>query len=103
MERYNLEKLVKIKCNNFYPAKFWTYKRKISIFGITLRKEGFYSNFKLYSSTIPEYHSLINGELFENPVVILYFGVNIIKCIYFDSYEKATEFAKVITLNGKWL
>ncbi len=107
MEKYNLEKLVKIECNDFAKSKWYKYKRSRKLFGIVIQKEGIYFAIYELSDTylglkVPKNHTLKNGVVYENPEVILYYQADISKVYYFNSLDEAKKFVDEITAIGSW-
>lgn len=104
MTKYNLEKLVKIECNDFYPARFYSYKKEKKFFGFVTQKEGFYSNtlYNYLGLEAPKNYTLKNGVLYENPQVILYYQSDYSKTYYFNSFDEAKKFSDEITKKGRW-
>lgn len=105
MEKYNLDKLVKVECSDFYESVYYSYQKEKKFLGITIRKEGIYDElFENYIGfDLPQYHTLIDNEVYNNPEVILYYQGNYSKTYYFDSYDEAKKFADDITKLGRWL
>ena len=105
MEMYNLQKLIKISCFDFYRSNFYSYKSEIKLFGIIFRKEGVYHNAinSYYIGGVPENHVLKNGVVYEKPEVRLFFQSGCIKQFHFDDLNSAKKFANDITSNGNWI
>ena len=105
MTKYNLDKLVKIKCNDFYPSKWYRFEKEKKWFGIVTVKEGIYREiFENYLGVkVPETHTLKNGIVYENPEVVLHYEAGHSKTYYFNSFDEAKKFADEITENGRWL
>lgn len=104
MEAYNLEKLVKVRLNNFYESGRYEYKKEKKFFWRSNQKEGVYMSLwgDYLGLEVPENHTLKNGVVYENPEVILYYQGGISKTYYFDTYEKAKDFYNEMTKNSKW-
>ncbi len=108
MDRYNLENLVRVRVNGFWKSKwyfYFTHKPKKYFWQIE-RKEGVYRHLismEYYSKDVPENHTLIDGEIYENPEVIMFFqgGQKAIK--YFENTKDANAFAEKITKGKNWL
>lgn len=104
MEKYNLDKLVKVECNDSYESIRYYYQDQIKFLGIVIRKEGFYEN--LYGGymglKIPNNHTFKNGIVYEKPEVILHYQDSHSKVYYFNSFDEAQKFADDITSLGKW-
>lgn len=105
MEKYNLEKLVKVVVNDYCVARMFVYKTKETFLGITTQKEGVYDRFwrNFLSKEIPEYHVLKNGIIYEKPEVVLIFQSGVKKYEFFDTYESAKKYADEITKKGFWI
>lgn len=105
MEKYNLDKLVKVECKDFYPTDRYYYLKEIKFLGIIIRKEGIYEIFiktKYLGFNVPKFYTLINDEVYNNPEVILYYQGNYSKTYYFDTYDEAKKFADKVTELGRW-
>lgn len=104
MTKYNLDKLVKVECNDFYPARWYTYEKEEKFWKFITQREGIYKNiFGTYLGLeVPANHTLRNGVVYENPEVILHYQADHSKAYYFNSYEEAKKFADEITEFGKW-
>lgn len=104
MNKYNLDKLVKVECNDFKFAQWYIYKKKITFLGITIQEEGVYHKlFERYTGRAEMMnHTVKDGEIYENPEVVLHYQANHSKRYFFDSFEKAKEFADQITNTGRW-
>jgi hypothetical protein len=104
MKKYNLDKLVKVECNNFYYSMRYSYQKKIKFLGITIKKEGIYDDlFREYLGfDPPKNHSLIDNVVYNNPDVTLYYQGNYSKTYHFDSYNEAKNFSDKITEIGRW-
>ena len=106
MNKYNLDKLVKIECNDFYPSNWYRFEKEKKRFGIVTVKEGIYhepwDNYLGFK--VPETHTLINGIVYENPEVILHYQAGHSKVYYFNSFDEAKKFTDEITeKSGRWL
>lgn len=99
MTEHNLEKLVKITINDFYPARCYTFKKEIKFFGIVFQEEGYYYKFireTFESKEIPKNHSIVNNILMEDPEVILSFEDKSFSKHYFKSLKEAHDFVRDI-------
>jgi hypothetical protein len=106
MEKYNLNKLIKVVCCDFAESGFYEYKKEIKFLGIIIRKQGFYYNLIRSSyegNKEPKNHTLINGIVYENPEVRLYFESGHVKINYFKELNEAKAFARRITSIGTWI
>lgn len=106
MNKYNLDKLVKVECNDFYPARRYNYEKEKRFLGFVTRKEGIYKNlwgdFYFLGLDVPKNHTLKDGSLYENPEVILHYQAGHSKTYYFNSFDDAKKFADEITAIGRW-
>lgn len=104
MNKYNLDKLVKVECNDFYPSRYYTYREAVKILGFVIQKEGIYSSvFDRYvGPDVPKYHTLIDGKVYENAEVILHYEAGHAKVYYFNSFSEAIKFSDEITALGRW-
>jgi len=105
MEKYNLDKLIKVVVNDFYPSRWYYFKPEKKIFGKVIRKEGFYN--WIYHSQIgmeaPKNHIIKDNQMFEKPKVVLGFQGNNTKKYFFDTYDEAKTFASNLTNDRKWI
>ena len=104
MNKYNLDKLIKVECHDFYPSKWYSYKKERKFLGIVWRKEGIYSNHwhDYLGFEVPEYRTLKNNLIYENPEVLLHYQGGYSKTYYFHSFIDAKKFADEITSVGRW-
>lgn len=105
MNKYNLDKLVKVECNDFHYTMWYKYKKEKKFLGFVTQKEGIYE--EVWGSNylgleVPKNHILKDGKIYENPEVILYFQNNHSKVYYFNSFDEAKKFADKITAQGRW-
>lgn len=105
MNKYNLDKLVKVECNDFYPARRYRYEKEKKFLGFVTKKEGIYKEIwdNYLGLEVPKNHTLKNGVIYENPEVILHYQADHSKAYYFNSFEEAKKFADEITALGRWL
>lgn len=107
MSKFNLEKLVKVRVNDFYPSKLYYYLsfKPKKYFWQNERKEGVY--IKLlemeYIKDVPKNHTFKDGVIYENPAVEMYFQGGIKTVKYFDNINKAQAFAEEITKGRNWV
>ena len=104
MNRYNLDKLVKVECNDFCPSIWYRYEKEKKFFGFVTQKEGIYTEVwnNYLGLEVPKNHTLKNGVVYENPEVILHYEAGHSKVYYFNSFEKAKKFADEVTTLGRW-
>lgn len=104
MEKYNLDKLIKVSCEDFYRSRWFYYKKEKKLLGFVTIKEGVYSVVHdIYLGTEPpENCTIINYIIYENPEVTLYYQDNISKKYYFKSYNEAKNFVNEVTKSGNW-
>ena len=103
---YNLEKLVAVKLYDFIASQWYTYEKRQSLLGFTLRKEGFYYRFitKGYKGLdVPKNHFLKGGVVYEAPEVRMFFQGRAILSKYFETFEKAKEFFEIISKGNNWI
>ena len=105
MNQYNLDKLVKVECNDFKLSHWYIYKKKVKFLGITIQDEGVYWKIfeRFESKEAPKYHTVKDGQVYENPEVVLHYEGRISKTYCFESYEEAQEFASQVTSTGNWI
>lgn len=107
MNKFNLEKLVKVRVNDFYPSiwyYYFTFKPK-KYFWQSERKEGVYREMleMEYIKGVPKNHTLKNNVIYENPEVVMYFQGGVETKKYFDNLKDAQAFAEEITKGKNWL
>ena len=106
MNKYNLDKLIKIEYQDVTKSIWYDYKNEKKIFGFVIRKAGFRKAgyYGLYS--YKEYldgHFLGKGsEVFEHPKAVLHFQEGYKQVRYFYTYEKCVNFVNIITSKGRW-
>jgi len=105
MEKYNLDKLIKVTHKDFRISDWYKYKKEIKFFGITFRKEGIYTEvFDDYKGLEPPKNYILkDGIVYSNPEVILHYESNYVKCYVFKSSDEAKEFYNDITGGSKWI
>jgi len=105
MEKYNLDKLVKVVVNDIYESRWYVFRTEKRFWGRITRKEGFYNwlNDGYIGMTAPKNHVIIDGKLYEKPEVVLCFQADYKKTIIFDTYQEAKDFAVNLTNDRKWL
>ena len=105
MEKYNLDKLIKVVINDIYPSIWYSFKTEKKFFGIITREEGFYNwiHDNYVGKESPKNHLIIDGKLYEKPEVVLEFQGNNSKKYIFDTYDEAKNFASNLTNDRKWL
>ena len=97
---YNLEKLIRIQLNDFYESGRYTYeeekrsKRKWS--NRIIQKEGFYQSW-MYDhgktlKVLPKDHTLKDGNVYENPEIVLHFENGHSRTIIFKTLAEAEEY-----------
>jgi hypothetical protein len=107
MNKFNLDKLVKVRVNDFYPSNwyyYFTFKPK-KYFWQSERKEGTYRKVleMEYIKDVPKNHTLKDGVIYENPEVVMHFQGGIETNKYFDNIDKAQAFAEELTKGKNWL
>lgn len=105
MEKYNLEKLVKVSVRNFKRSVWYYYRKKNELFGISFRKEGFYRQIwsDFVSLEVPKNHIFKDGIVYEKPQVTLHYQSDYSKTYVFDTYNEALSFAGNLTNDRKWI
>lgn len=105
MEKYNLEKLVRVKVNDFFKSNYYIFKEEKKSF-FNRQKKGFYYRFfgqPFEGENCPKNHTLIDGVVYENPEVILSYQGGISKTYYFDNLKDAKDFANKFIDRYKWI
>jgi len=105
MEKYNTDKLIKVKVYDKSINQWTKFKKEFKIFGFTYKKEGFYGTiYKEYQgANVPRDCELIDGVLYKNPRVVLYYENDFSTVYFFKTYKKAVEFADSLTKDFKWI
>jgi hypothetical protein len=108
MEKYNLDKLVKVEVNDFYLSRSYVFKKERKIFGIIIREKGFYQCWteKFIGMIAPINYIIKDNELYEKPEVILHYQEGFYKKYYFESYDEAKKYVNNLipdfTNGRKW-
>jgi hypothetical protein len=106
MNKYNLNKLVKVGVHDFYPSARYHCKKELRFLGVVLRKEGIYDTLRdeYLGFTAPEFHALKDdGIIYEKPEVVLYYQSDFCKTYIFNTINEAKAFADEITSSGRWI
>ncbi len=100
MVKYNLDKLIKVECNDFKPSMWYSFEKKKTFLGFVIQNDGVYTfNTK---TELPVNHILKDNTVYEIPEVILYYQGDYSEIYYFNSYDEAKKFADEITNVGRW-
>ena len=100
--KYNLDKLIKVKCSDLTPSVWYEYRPERKFLGIVLRRAGVYDLFGR-GKDISEYHILKDGVVYELPSVRLYYEDGHAKDYVFDTFEQARAFADKYTFGLRWI
>jgi hypothetical protein len=105
MNKYNLDKLIKVELNDIYPARWYTMKPEKRFFKVFVtQRAGIYQDFGPYlGMNVPENHLIKDGKIYEYPEVILHYENDFSKTYYFKTYDEAKKFADEITETGRWI
>ena len=106
MVKYNLDKLVRVKANDFCRSTYYTYLPERKFLGFVTQKEGVYCNYFMRDydgEEIPKGHILKDNVLYEKPEVRMTFVSGIIASKIFETFEEANSFANEITNGRNWL
>jgi len=105
MEKYNLDKLIKVVVNDIYPSRWYSFKTEKKFWGRITRKEGFYRwpYDEYVGKEASKNHLIKDGKLYEKPEVVLEFQGNNSKKYIFETYQEAKDFASTLTNDRKWL
>ncbi|MHB8871065.1 MAG: hypothetical protein ACYC5G_01235 [Candidatus Doudnabacteria bacterium] len=105
MERYNLDKLIKVVVNDAYQSRRYEFKKEKSFLGRITTKEGFYYwlDGSYLGMEAPKNHFIKEGKMYEKPEVVLCFENDYQKTYYFDSLELAETFARDLTNARNWI
>lgn len=108
MNKYNLDKLVKVTVSDLYHSKWYRFikEKQAKYFWQDSYKQGFYVacvglNFK--GSEPPKGHIFKDGVVFEKPHVTMYLQGGVETRKYFDTLNQAQDFASEITIGKNWL
>jgi hypothetical protein len=107
MQKFNLDKLVKVKVNDFHPSQWYHYfkHKPKKYFWQSEQKEGVYIRLMewSYMGKVSKIHVLKNGVIYEKPEVKMYFQNGIETTKSFESLKEAKVFAELITVGKNWL
>ena len=104
MNKFNLEKLVKVKVIDFYPSTWYYYIPFNKKRYFWQKKEGIYLKIlDTYYKDVPKNHKLKDNIVYENPQVLMYFQGGIKKIKHFNTLIEAQSFAEEITKGKNWL
>ena len=108
MSKYNLDKLVKVKVNDFYQSTWYVFKKGVpkQYFWQIEVKEGFYIDvvgLKYKGVSVPEGHFLRLGIVYEKPEVVMWYKGDVMTRKYFDTIEQAQSFSDELTIGKNWL
>lgn len=105
MEKYNLDKLIKVVINDKYHARWFSYKKEKRFLWFRTRKEGFYEWVwdEFVGVDVPKNHFMKDGVLYEKPEVVLCYQNDYTKTYYFDTYLEAQTFASNLTNDKKYI
>ena len=107
MNKYNLDKLVKVAVRDFNQSMWYEYQTEKRFLGVRIRKAGF-TEFALFRHSgevfdeVPENHILKDGIVYQKPKVILHYVAEHYKEYYFESLSEAKQFSDKITSVGRW-
>lgn len=101
MEYYNREKLIKVSVFDFFPSRLYRVKKEKKIMGFIYQKGGVYWIGDLVK--LPENHTIIDENVYENPEVRLYFENGYTKSYFFKTNNEAISFRDSIINTGTWI
>jgi len=104
MEFYKVDSIIKVRVSDFYKSSAYAYIPEKRFAGIKTSNGGYYYigvfSKSYIGNNVPKNHTLIGGVLYENPEVRIYYKGGKERSFYFDTYDKAVEFAKKVTDGG---
>lgn len=105
MDKYNIDKLVKVQYKDFERSRYYTYVKQKRFLSFVIQKEGIYINVwgDYIGLNVPQDHTLKDCVIYENPKVILYYQGDYSKTYYFNSFIEAKKFSDEITSIGTWI
>ena len=107
MNKYNLDKLVKVKVSDFYPCIWYRYFEEVKkkYFWSEHIKAGVYNVFlgNTYVGKAPSYCVVKEGNVYEKPKVTLNFDSDVETIKYFDTLDEAKTFSDELTKGKNWL
>lgn len=105
MTKYNLDKLVKVRCINHRVSDDWYYRKERKRWWGYTDKEGIYCGWTgdYIGLTPPINHIMTSSTVYIKPRVILNYEGDIAKVYYFESYEEAKKFADELTVGKNWI
>ena len=106
MKKFNKDKLVSIKIQDFTESSYYIYKERTTFLGICTREEGFYS--WIYNNLEPEEHILKNhiikdNKVYNYPYVLLTYQNNDGKRYDFNTMGEAIIFHDEISKDINWI
>ena len=105
MNKYNLDKLIKIEYRDVRKSDWYIYKNEKKLLGFVIRKAGYYVEgygSLLYQEDLDNYFLGENGEVFEYPNVVLRFQEGHKQVRHFFTFEDCLNFVNIITSKGGW-
>ena len=115
IERYNLEKLIKVNNRGFLEEKRLVYleskeEKKWLLFTVQEeRKGGYYQCLSdgyityYYGEALPKENILLDGKIYEKPMVELIYEGGISKEYYFETEKEADYFYNKLTYTNNWI
>tara|TARA_R110000796_G_scaffold250514_1_gene379594 strand:- start:8647 stop:8976 length:330 start_codon:yes stop_codon:yes gene_type:complete len=107
MNKYNLDKLVKVVVNDFFNSHTYRFLegKKKKRFWQTEMMEGIYldSLGLSYEGKTLKNHTVKDNTVFENPEVVMVFQGGVRTTKYFNTLEEAKNFSEELTQGKNWL
>jgi len=106
MNKYNLDKLVKVSLLDFRKSGWYSYKTEKRFLGFITRKAGIYELSFLGDKDplmeIPKDHVFEDGIVYIKPSVVLHYQADHSKEYFFETFKDAMFFSEQITSVGRW-
>lgn len=105
MTKYNLDKLVKVRVNDFYRTPWYKYNDKPKKYFWHIKKGFYHDCFGIHyvGHETPKNHKLKNGIVYENPNVVMTFQGGVTTKKYFLTLDEALAYVESITKGKNWL
>ena len=105
IDKYNLERLVKIEVRDFTINSWYRYKKEIKFLWFITTYEGYYGFLNTYLGVLPPTNTvLIDGRVMNLPRCTLYFNEDHEYTKTFKTYDEAKLFGNRYSEKyGKWV
>jgi hypothetical protein len=101
-DKYNINKIVRIKVKDFAPSRWHVWKDEIKLFGLVTRKAGVYNDVtdNYVCAEIPKDWECVlkDGQIVNKPQVVIYFQSGIEKTVSFETLAAAEMYSNSLEL-----